>query len=629
MNSPARVIVMDSNSSALPYRSIPQMLMLHAERFRDQPAFSFKRRGAYQTLTYEDLYQRVLMAARGLRKTGVRPGDRVAILSENHIGWVVADLGIQCARGIGVPIYATSTAAEIAFMISHCEARIVFISGRTQYEKLLAVRDRIPAVELVVSFERFLGDRCLPVYSLYQLSEISHPITDPERRQIETEIQSISPDDLMSIVYTSGTTGTPKGVMLTQYNMTINAWSCLKYLPRVEKKGSFLSFLPLSHVLERTVGYHMVLMYGGHITLAERPETVVENILEVKPMAMISVPRLFEKVYSRIYETVHLMGPARRRLFHQAIAVGRDYIQRKYVDRQPTGRLGVEYGIYDRLVFRKIRQRFGGNLEFFVSGGAPLDKTVNEFMWIIGIPVFEGYGLTETSPVVAVNTPRNIRYGSVGRPIRNTEVRLADDGELLVRGPQVMKGYYRDEAATAAAFTDGWFKTGDIARIDEYGFISIIDRKKELIVTAGGKNIAPQPIENSLKLDKYISQACLYGDGKPYLVALLTPNLERLIKFAQEHAISYLGVDDLVTSQEVLDLFNQRLEKFNATLPPYQTIKRFALLPRDFSPAGGELTATLKLKRKTIYHRYQEKIEQLYQDISMRRQEVPDEGGRD
>lgn len=596
----------------LPYQSIPQMLQVNAEQYADRPAISFKKSGAYITLNYQQFYSRILMTARGLRKAGIQPGDRVAIFSENRAGWVIADIGIQSAQGVSVPIYATNTGVQAAYVINHSGSKIVFVSDRLQYEKLLAVRDQIPQVEMVISFERFLGERNLPVHTLYQLSEISYPIQDKEKQQIETQIGLIKPEDLITVIYTSGTTGIPKGVMLTQHNMANNAWDGIQLAGKESMTGTFLSFLPLSHVLERTAGYYAVLMGGGHIAFAEDVNKVVENILEVKPTAMISVPRLFEKIYSRIYENVHLMSPAKRQLFHNAITVGHAYIYQKYIKREPLGLLGLKYKIYDRLVFRKIRTRFGGNLQFFISGGAPLDKTINEFMWIIGIPVFEGYGLTETSPAIALNSLDENRFGSVGKPLGDAKFKLSEDGELLVKGSAVMRGYYQDEKATAEAFVNGWFKTGDIAHIDDEGYVYIVDRKKEIIVTAGGKNIAPQPMENTLKLDKYVSQAYIHGDKKPYLIAILTPNLERLIEFGHEKHINYLSVDDLVANERVQQLFAERIEHFNKTLPPYQTIKKFILLPREFSTEGGELTPTMKLKRKEIYNTYKDKIELLY-----------------
>jgi long-chain acyl-CoA synthetase len=402
-------------------------------------------------------------------------------------------------------------------------------------------------------------------------------------------------------------------VELTQENMLLDASFGLQKLGGLDPDQTFLSFLPLSHVLERTAGYHAALMSGCHVAFAESVDKVLENIQEIKPTVMVSVPRLFEKIYSRIHETVHQMSPLRRRLFHRAITTGREYVSRRYINPRPINSLlRLEHKLLDRLVFHKIRQRFGGKLSYFISGGAPLDKTINEFMWAIGIPTFEGYGLTETSPAITLNGPGQVRFGSVGTPLEQTEVKLAADGELLVRGPQVMRGYYKDPAATAQVCEDGWFCTGDIARIDEDGFVYIIDRKKEIIVTAAGKNIAPQPLENELKLDKYISQAFVYGDKKPYLVALLTPNMERLIEVGREKNLDYFDSEELVANHKVHELFAQRIAQLNEKLPPYETIKKFALLAHDFSLEGGELTPTLKLKRKQIYEKYKDKIERLY-----------------
>ncbi len=604
---------MTETTHPLPWRSLPHMLRSVARKHPDNPCISFKRGGAYLSFSYQEFYTRVLMTARGLRKAGIKTRDRVAILSENRAGWAIADMGILSAQAVTVPIYATSTGHQAAFIIHHSGARIVFISSRQQYEKLLVIREQIPHVEMVISFDRFLGEKSLPVYTLYQLSEISHPITTEEQRDIETAISAIHPDDLMTIIYTSGTTGEPKGVMLTHNNVGINAWNGLEHTGRAWMAGTFLSFLPLSHVLERTAGYYAVLMCGSHIAFAENINTVVDNINEVRPAAIISVPRLFEKIHSRVYESVHQMPRLKRQLFHHAVRIGRSYVYRRYIDRQPTGLLGLRYALFDWLIFRRIRKKFGGNLKFFISGGAPLDIKINEFMWIIGIPVFEGYGLTETSPVVAVNRLRENRFGSVGRAIPQTHLKLTADGELLVKGPQVMQGYYRNDELTRQSFHDGWLKTGDIARIDEQGYLYIIDRKKEIIVTAGGKNIPPQPLENSLKLDKYISQAYLHGDHKPYLVALLTPNLERLLEYSHQHNINYLGLDDLVANPRVLALYADRLEQFNRELAPHETIKKFVLLPREFSIEGGELTPTLKLKRKDIYALYQRQIDALYE----------------
>lgn len=596
----------------LPCRSVPELIKKNAVKFADLTALRYKKESQWVSLSYANFYERILMTARGLRKVGVCAGDRVAIFSENRAGWVIADLGIQAIRGISVPIYATNTPEQAAYVLNHAGCKVVFVSSRMQYNKLLKIRDQIPEVETVIAFERFLGDKSLPVHTLYQLSEISHSISGEEREELEGEIDQIKSEDLVTVIYTSGTTGVPKGVMLTHHNVVFDAWYGMKMLGGLNPGEVFLSFLPLSHILERTAGYYAPLMSGCTMAFAESVEKVVENIVEVRPTAMVSVPRLFEKIYSRIYENVHLSSPLKKRMFHWAVEVGRDYVYKRYIHKQPLGLTGIRFQLADRLVFSKIRQRFGGRLRFFLSGGAPLDKTINEFLWIIGIPTFEGYGLTESSPAVTLNSPGFIRFGSVGKTLEFTEVRLEDDGELLVRGPQIMRGYYRDEEATAATIQDGWLRTGDIARIDEDGYVFIIDRKKELIVTAGGKNIAPQPLENELKLDKFISQAFVFGDRKAYLVALVTANIERLIEFAQQEKIDYIDLEELASSAKVHKLFSERISLVNEKLPPYETIKKFVVLARDFSVEGGELTPTLKLRRKVIYEKHKDKIERLY-----------------
>lgn len=596
----------------LSYQSIPAVLRDNARKYSKKTAISSKSRGVFLSLTYEEFYERVLMLARGLRKNGMVPGDTVAIFSENRLGWAISDFGIQSAGGITVPIYATNTGKQAAYIINHCGAKIVFCSTKSQYEKLLSVKDQIPGVELVISYERFMGDRSFPVYTQYQLSEVGTPISDEDKKLIDDQIDKITPQDIITIIYTSGTTGVPKGVLLTQHNIMINAEYGVTQLGLPQKDQTTLSFLPLSHVLERTGGYYVTLLNGNHIAFAENVAKVMENMEEIRPTSMVSVPRLFEKIYSRIYESVHQMPPLRRNIFHKAVEVGREYVNKKYVTKEPLGLLKLKYSIFDRLVFKKIRARFGGRLGYFLCGGAPLDKTINEFMWIIGIPVYNGYGLTETSPGVTLASAGEVRFDSVGKVFRDTEVKLASDGELLVKGPQLMQGYYKNDQATADTYEDGWFKTGDIARIDEEGFVYIIDRKKELIVTAGGKNIAPQPIENELKLDKYISQAIVFGDMKPYLVALLTPNIERLIDFAREENISYIDIDELASNTRILELYKERIEDLNKNFPSYKTIKYFAIIPREFSIEGGELTPTLKMKRKVIYEKYKEIVDDLY-----------------
>ena len=598
-----------------PFRSISDMLRKNAGKFPGRLALKYRKQGRYVTLSYAEFYERALMVARGLKKLNVRQGDRIAILSENRAGWVIADMGILSAAGVTVPVYPTNTPEQIEYLLNHSGAKIIFVSGKFQYGKLLKIRKSIPSLELVVSFERFLGEPSLPVCTFYQLSEIDTPISEEEKREIEAGIDGIGPNDMLTLIYTSGTTGVPKGVMLSHGNILSN----IKYLTEqggtVGPNDVLLSFLPLSHILERTAGYYLAIGNGALMAFADSIEKVPENMMEVKPTLMVSVPRLFEKIYHRIFENAHQLPAAKKRIFHWAVDVGMKYVEAKYLKKQPSALLGFKYALADRLVFGKVREKFGGNMKLFCCGGAPLDRTINEFFWVIGIPIFEGYGLTETSPAISFNSFAHVRFGSVGFALERTEIKIAEDGEILVKGPQVMLGYYNDPVATAEAVQDGWFKTGDIGHRED-GFLFITDRKKELIITAGGKNIAPQPIENALKMDKHVSSAFVYGDRKPYLTALIVPNLERLLEFAKEKRIDFFDLDDLVMREPVQKLFEQRVSEINARLAPYETIKKFVLLPRDFSIETGELTPTLKLKRKVIWERYQEKIEDMYADHS-------------
>jgi long-chain acyl-CoA synthetase len=418
---------------------------------------------------------------------------------------------------------------------------------------------------------------------------------------------------MLTVIYTSGTTGVPKGVMLSHNNILTNTRYLTEQSGAIEGDDVLLSFLPLSHILERTAGYYMTIRNGALMAFADSIEKVPENMTEICPTVMVSVPRLFEKIYHRIFENAHQMSSVKKALFHWAVEVGKKYVAATYIDKQPSSLINFKYAVADRLIFSKIRARFGGKMKLFCSGGAPLDKTINEFFWVIGIPIFEGYGLTETSPALSFNNFAHIRFGSVGVALEETEFKIAGDGEILVKGPQIMLGYYNDPAATAEAIQDGWFKTGDIGHIEE-GFVFITDRKKELIITAAGKNIAPQPIENELKMIKYVSSAIVYGDRKPYLTALIVPNMERMLEFAKEQHLHFFEMEDLVTNEPVQKLFEQRIADLNSRLSPYETIKKFVLLPHDFSIEGGELTPTLKLRRKVIYEKYKHRIEDMYAD---------------
>lgn len=592
------------------YTSMVDMFKKSSEAFAEQPALSYKANGVFKSISYKKYYERSLMNARGLKRLGVKSGDKVTILSENNVNWVVADMGVALSGAISVPIYATNTPNMVEYVLNHSGAETIFISTRAQYEKLLEIYKNVPSLKNVISFDRFLGEPELPVKTIDQVCELSMELTLEERESLEANIINIKGDDIHTIIYTSGTTGDPKGVMLTNNNLLYDIHYGSQKVPDLKSGDRLLSFLPLSHVLERAA-YYLAIMIGCDIAFAESIEKVPENMIESKPNIIFSVPRMFEKIHSRILENVHQLPTMKAALFHWGLRVGIQYVRKKYVEKVPVGSWGWKYKIADKLIFSKLRARFGGNIKFMISGGAPLDKEINEFFWAIGMPIFEGYGLTETSPLVCINSMDDVIFGTVGTALESVEFKLAEDGELFIKGPMVMKGYYKNETATADTFEDGWFKTGDIAEISN-GFVKIVDRKKEIIVTAGGKNIAPQPIENKFKLDKFISQIYLHGDKKSYLVALIVPNMERVVEYARERHLNYVDIEDLVGNKKVIRVFEHRVDELNKSLAKYETIKKFILLPRDFTIADGELTPTLKLKRRVIYNNHKQQIECLY-----------------
>ena len=603
-----------ADKKSYPFRSIPELLMKNASVFKNETAVLYKKDGKYISITYEELYHRGLQVSRGLKKMGIKKGDKVAILSETRPMWMLADFGILNLGCIEVPIYHTDSPEQIAYILNHSEAKAVFVSTKAQYQKLLDVVDKIN-IEFVVSHDRFLGDPKLPVLTLFQLSEISEDMSEAEKKEIEDSIKSIEPDEIYTILYTSGTTGKPKGVLLTHKNIISNLYYTERKTGKILTKDDiFLTFLPFSHVLGKTDSCYLPMYVGAKIAFAESIETIADNMKEVRPTIMVTVPRLLEKIYARIMDVTHNMSDTKKALVHWAVDVGKNYVIKKYIEKKEPSIL--RYSIADKIMFQKLRGSMGlDRLKFFVSGGAPLDRDLNIFYWACGLKVLEGYGLTETSPVLCVNEPDNFKFGSVGTLLEETEVKIAEDGELIFRGPQVAQGYYKMPEATKESFTeDGWFKTGDIGHIDEDGFVYITDRKKEIIITAGGKNVAPQAIENALKFSKYISNACLYGDKKPYIVALVTLNIERIIDYAKENKLRYLDVSDLAKNEKIIKLIKKEIEKVNKNLAKVETIKKFAILPQDFSIETGELTSTLKLKRRVVYQKYRDIIECLYTD---------------
>jgi long-chain acyl-CoA synthetase len=590
-------------------QALPDLLTNLVASHQKTALLRYKEGGAYRDLSTAEVERRVRLATLGLRDAGIERGDRVGILAENRPEWILADLAIQCLGAVNVPVYPTLLQEQVQFILGDSGTKAVFCSTAAQAAKVAAVRAHLPQLRTVVSFDPPRGQGCVAWTDLSAAGarlDASHP------RRFDDLRSAVQPQDLASIIYTSGTTGVPKGVMLTHANFISNVRATVAVMP-ITEDDVVLSFLPLSHVFERMVAY-AYLSQGTTIAFAESMDSVPRNLVEVRPTIAAAVPRVFEKFYARVMEAVGSGSVLRKRIFFWAVAVGRRRVPYLLAERPVPAWLGLQVALAERLVFRKVRERVGGRLHYFISGSAPLAAHLAEFFWGVGLPVFEGYGLTETSPVIAVNRPGRVRLGTVGPAVPGVEVRIAGDGEILVRGPNVMQGYYRNEEANKQAFDAGWLCTGDIGEIDGDGFLSITDRKKDVIKTSGGKMIAPQPVENALKQSKYIANAVVVGERRKFISALLVPNFENLARFCHEHGLAGLPLERQLEHAKVLARYQKEIDRAMGRLARFEQIKAFRLLPRDFTLEDGEITPTLKVRRNVVEHRYQALIGSMYPD---------------
>ena len=579
-------------------------------RYGTRPvALRAKRDGAWYELSYEQLADRVQDLSLGLLELGIGRGDRVAILSENRPEWAIADYACLAARCTDVPIYATLTARQVEYCLCDSGAVAIFVSTRNQLEKVNSLRARVPGLKYVISFDEQAGSA--GVLTLEQVSARGRAARS-RRTEWKQKALEAAPGDLATLIYTSGTTGDMKGVMLTHGNIASNVTICCE-LFTFQVGDECLSFLPLSHIFERMFGHYCMLHSGVVITYAESVDTVAGDMERWRPTLMASVPRLYEKIYGRVLEKVRNGSALKKRLFYWAKDVGERWVDAKLSGQPVSPLLDLQRQVADRLVFATLRKRTGGRLRFFISGGAPLSADIARFFHAASLPILEGYGLTETSPVIAVNTFQHLRLGTVGRPIPAAEVRIAPDGEILVRGPQVMVGYYNKPEATSEALDlEGWFHTGDIGMLDDGGFLKITDRKKDLIVTAGGKNIAPQPIEALAKTSKFVTSAVMLGDRRRFPIMLVVPNLETLGKWAQSQGIAAASGEELLADPRVQSKMEREVKTTLRELASYEVPKKLLLLPRDFTVESGELTPTLKVKRRVVEQRNRPAIEALY-----------------
>ena len=568
-----------------------------------------KRGETWLELSYRELADRIQDLSLGLLELGISPGDRVAILSENRPEWAIADYACLTARYTDVSIYPTLPAKQVEYILADSGAAAVFVSSRQQLEKVLAVRGRLPALRHIIAFDSAaLG---LGVSSLEQIY-VRGRAARSRRSGWRADALGVKPDDVATFIYTSGTTGDMKGVMLTHGNIASNVTTCCT-LFSFKEQDECLSFLPLSHIFERMFGHYCMLHSGVVINYAENVDTVAADMLRWRPTLMASVPRLYEKIYGRVLDAVRAGSAIKRGLFLWGKRVGEAAVDRRLAGRGLSPALAAQLWVADRLVFAKLRARTGGRIRFFISGGAPLSADIAKFFHAAGMPILEGYGLTETSPVMAVNTFEHLRLGTVGRPIPGVEIKIAPDGEIITRGPNVMAGYYNKPQATAEALDrDRWFRTGDIGLLDPDGFLRITDRKKDLIVTAGGKNIAPQPIESLAKTCKFVSNAVMLGDRRPFPIMLVVPNLQTLTAWAAQQGLPTTDVERLLKLPEVHRKMESELQATLSDLAGFEKPKKLVLLPSDFSVEAGELTPTLKIKRRVVEQRHGALVESLY-----------------
>jgi long-chain acyl-CoA synthetase len=591
--------------------TLNQLFFTTVDRHASQPAaFRSKVGGAWVGITHREALERVRAISLGLRELGIKPGDKVALVSENRPEWALADYACLTARATDVPIYPTLTPKQTEYILGDSESVAVFCSTTAQVDKVLEVKDALPGLQHVIVFDAAAAAERPRVMSLAALEAKGRAAVSkyPNWKQ---EALTAGPDDLATLIYTSGTTGDPKGVMLSHYNIWSNVQACLQMIP-IGGGDSCLSMLPLSHSYERMVDYTL-FQAGVIINYAESFDTVAANLGEVKPTVVLSVPRLYEKVYARVLENALSGSAVKRQIFFWAKRAGERWATLTLAGLPIPRALALKKNVADRLVFSKLRARTGGRIRFFVSGAAPLSADIARFFFSAGLPVIEGYGLTESSPVLTLNPLDRIKLGTVGRAIPGVELKIAADGEILARGPNIMQGYYKLPEATAETVdNEGWLHTGDIGELDSDGYLKITDRKKELLKTAGGKYIAPQPIEGMIKRNKFVTNAVLYGDRRKFPIVLVVPNFDSLERWAEERKLSYGSRAELLQLADVQAKMEREVMSMLKELAKFETPKKVVLLETDFTIESGELTPTLKVKRRVVEKRYQEAIDAAY-----------------
>ncbi len=595
------------------FKTMSEMFLNTTSEYSSKSLYYYKKDGDWIGIKGSDVKNTVRNIASGLRSIDVGLGDNVAILSTNSPRWAMSDFGIICNGSATVTVYPTLLPAQIEYILNNSDSKVVFVENQDQLNKINEIKDNLTTLKHVIVMDDSLSESTDDSSNFLDFLDKGLKYEQNNNFSLAEISKEIKEDDLLTIIYTSGTTGNPKGVMLTHKNLISNVIATINMADlKSSDNHSFLSFLPLSHVLERMTGHFTGFALGCTVYYAESIETVADNLGETNPSIVVSVPRLFEKMYNKINDGLKTAPSIRRKIFKWAYSVGEQTAH--ITDKSTlTGLTKIKFNLANKLVYSKVRGRLGGNIRFFVSGGAPLSKEVAEFFSYLNITILEGYGLTETSPVLTSNTEEELRFGTVGKPIFNVDIKIADDGEILAKGPNIMKGYYKNDEATKEAIdSDGWFYTGDIGEFDEDGFLKITDRKKSLIVTSGGKNIAPAPLENALITSVYIEQVVAIGDKRNFISALITPNFEALEGYLKSKGHGDLSPSEMVSHQDTLDLYNSEVEERMVDFAQYEKIKKFTVCDRLFELERNELTPSLKIRRKAVNENFKDVIDLMY-----------------